>query len=337
MRPFDYEVPQTAVAAVSMAEGPAPSHVTSTHQFVGGGTTLLDLMKLDVMRPSRVIDITRLEDKALRQVKAEQGLLRIGALVTMAELSDNRMIVRDYPVLRDTLWQAASPQLRNMARLGGNVLQRTRCPYFRDTTYSQCNKRDPGSGCAALDGFNRMHAVLGTSDSCIATYAGDWAQALVALDANVEILGAEGPRVIRFAELHRLPGDRPNVETTLAPGELVTGFTVSGGPWPRSAYVKVRDRASYEFASASVAVALRMAGDRLSDVRLALGGVATVPWRARKAEARLNGMALTEDAARAAAEAEFADAITREHNAYKVPLGKATIVRALMQAKAMEA
>ncbi|BBC72588.1 FAD-binding molybdopterin dehydrogenase [Altererythrobacter sp. B11] len=337
MRPFDYETPPTAIAAVGLAEGFAPSHATSLNQYVGGGTTLLDLMKLDVMRPARLVDITRLEDKRLRQVAKDGDMLRIGALVTMSALSDDRMIARDYPVLRDTLWQAASAQLRNMARLGGNVLQRTRCPYFRDTTYEQCNKRDPGSGCAAMDGFNRLHAVLGTSGDCIATYPGDWAQALIALDANVEILGTEGPRVIRFAELHRAPGATPHIETTLAPGDLITGFTVPGGPWPRSTYVKVRDRASYAFANASAAVALRMDGDAAADVRIALGGVATVPWRARKAEALLKGRPLTEEAATAAAEAEFADATAREHNAFKIPLGKATIVRALMQAKAMEA
>ena len=337
MRPFDYETPTSAVQAVNLGEAAAPSHATATAQYIGGGTTLLDLMKLDVMHPSRLVDITRLEDKSLRQVKVDDGVLRLGALVSMAQLSDDRMIARDYPILRDTLWQAASAQLRNMARLGGNVLQRTRCPYFRDTTYEQCNKRDPGSGCAAMDGFNRMHAVLGTSDQCIATYAGDWAQGLVALDANVEILGPNGPRVIRFEELHRQPGTTPHIETSLAPGELITGFAVPAGPWPRSLYVKVRDRASYAFANASAAVALRMQGDTASDVRIALAGVATIPWRARKAEAMLKGQPLTEAAAQAAAEAEFAGAVTHEHNAYKVPLGKATIVRALMQAKTMEA
>jgi xanthine dehydrogenase YagS FAD-binding subunit len=336
MRPFEYRTPSDAVSAVALAGEPAPSHVTSLAQFVGGGTTLLDLMKLDVMRPARLIDITRISDKALKQVKRGDDGLHIGALVTMAELADDRMIASDYPVLRDTLWQAASAQLRNMARLGGNVLQRTRCPYFRDTTYRQCNKRDPGSGCAALDGFNRMHAVLGTSESCIATYPGDFAQALIALDANVELLGAEGPRVIRFAELHRPPGDTPHIETALRPGDLVTGFLVPGDKWPRSTYVKVRDRASYAFANASAAVALKMDGDIARDVRIALGGVATVPWRAAKAEARLRGQRLTESAAQAAAEAEFADAVVQRHNAYKVPLGKATIVRALIQAKAME-
>ena len=336
MRPFAYQAPTDAAAAVGMAHVAAASHVGSPVQYMGGGTTLLDLMKLDVMRPATVVDLTRIDGKAFRSVdKTDQGL-RIGALVPMAELSDNRMIARDYPVLRDTLWMAASAQLRNMARLGGNVLQRTRCPYFRDTTYTECNKREPGSGCAAMNGFNRLHAVLGTSDQCIAMYPGDWAQALIALDATVDVLGANGPRTMRFADLHRPPGTTPHIETTLAPGEMITGFVVPGGPWPRSLYVKVRDRESYAFANASAAVALDMDGDTARDVRIAIGGVATVPWRARQAEALLKGRPLTEAAATAAAEAEFAGAVTHEHNAFKVPLGKATIIRALMQAKAME-
>ena len=337
MRPFAYEAPTQPAQAVRLAAGQGPSHVTGQVQYMGGGTTLLDLMKLDVMRPLAVVDIKRLDGRAFRMVsKGERGL-RIGALMPMAELSDHPMIARDYPVLRDTLWLAASAQLRNMALLGGNVLQRTRCPYFRDTSYTQCNKREPGSGCAALDGFNRLHAVLGTSDRCIAMYPGDWAQALIALDALVEIIGPAGPRSIRFAELHRPPGTSPHIETNLQSGDLITGFVVPGGPWPRSTYVKVRDRDSYAFAHASAAVALDMDGDVARDVRIALGGVATVPWRATRAEAMLKGKPLTEAAAMAAAEAELAPAVTREHNAFKVPLAKATIVRALMQATAMEA
>ena len=337
MRPFDYEAPTDPTAAVALARGAASSHIDSPVQYMGGGTTLLDLMKLDVMRPTTVIDISRLDAKPLRMVQKTSAGLRIGALVPMAQLSDDQMIARDYPVLRDTLWMAASAQLRTMARLGGNVLQRTRCAYFRDTSYAQCNKRDPGSGCAALDGSNRLHAVLGTSPSCIAMYAGDWAQALIALDASIEILGVDGPRSIRFADLHRLPGNTPHIETSLAPGELITAFVIPGGPWPRSLYVKVRDRDSYAFANASAAVALKMDGETAFDVRIALGGVATVPWRARKAEALLKGRPLTAALAEAAGKTEFADAQPREHNAFKVPLGQATIVRALMQAKGMEA
>lgn len=336
MRPFDYETPQDAAQAVALSEAAAQSHVGSPVQYIGGGTTLLDLMKLGVMRPERVVAIDGIGGDSLNAVKKTDQGLHIGALVSMAELADNGMIERDYPVLRDALWKAASPQIRNMARLGGNVLQRTRCPYFRDTTYDQCNKRVPGSGCAALDGFNRLHAVLGTSGSCIATYAGDWAQALVALDASVSVLGPDGPRVLPFSGLHRLPSDAPHIETTLKPGELITGFTIPDGPWPRSTYVKVRDRESYAFANASAAVALEMEGDIATDVRIALGGLATVPWRASKAEAQLRGRPLGEAAMEAAAEAEFADAVTHEHNAFKVPLGKATLIRALTEAKAME-
>jgi xanthine dehydrogenase YagS FAD-binding subunit len=283
-----------------------------------------------------VVDIKQLGGDAHRQVRQTSQGLRIGALVTMAELADHPMIARDYPVLRDGLWQAASAQLRNMARLGGNVLQRTRCPYFRDVTYRECNKRDPGSGCAAQNGYNRLHAVLGGSEHCIATYAGDWGHTLIALDAMVEVLGPSGPRAMRFADLHRLPGDTPHIETTLAPGELITGFLVPGGSWPRSRYVKVRDRQSYAFANASAAVALRMEGDVAQDIRIALGGMTTKPWRATKAEAMLRGKPITEAALNAAAQAEFAEAQPQEHNAFKVPLGKATLVRGVLETMAME-
>jgi len=337
MRPFTYERPTSVRDAVALAQSSGEAHVTAPVQYKGGGTNLIDLMKLDVMRPTRLVDITRLEGERLHTVERSPQGLRIGALVPMAVLADMPDVRRDFPVLTDALWLAASAQLRNMARLGGNVLQRTRCPYFRDTTYRECNKREPGSGCAAKDGFNRLHAVLGTSDQCIATYAGDWGQALIALDAYVEILSPEGPRSMLFADLHRLPGDTPWIETTLAPGELITGFVVPGGPWPRSKYLKIRDRESYAFANASAAVALALEGGIARDVRIALGGLATRPWRASKAEAMLRGQSLTEELAMAAAEAEFADAVAHEHNAFKIPLGKATIVRALMELQGMDA
>jgi xanthine dehydrogenase YagS FAD-binding subunit len=262
--------------------------------------------------------------------------LRIGSLVSMAQLHDDASVIRDYPILTESLWQAASQQLRNMARLGGNVLQRTRCSYFRDTSYDQCNKRSPGSGCAALEGANRGHAVLGTSDQCIAVYPSDWAPALIALDAQVEVLGKSGKRTVAFEHLHRLPGTTPHIETNLAPGELITAFIVPGGPRRRSLYRKIRDRQSYEFANASAAVAIDLDGEVLRDVRIGLGGVATVPWRARRAESLLRGRKLTEVSATAAAEAEFKDARTRKYNAFKVVLGKQTMVRALLEAQAME-
>ncbi|RAK51434.1 FAD binding domain-containing protein [Phenylobacterium deserti] len=336
MRPFTYERPKAIAEAVSMARSEGAGHVNAPVQYLGGGTTLLDLMKLDVMQPTRLVDISRLDDRLLRGVSRNREGLRIGALSSMAELADNGMLARDYPVLQQSLWLAASQQLRNMARVGGNVLQRTRCPYFRDTSYSECNKRIPGSGCAAMDGVNRLHAVLGVSDKCIAAYPGDWAQGLAALDAVVEVLGPGGARSVPFGELHRPPGETPHIETSLQPGELITGFVVPGEPWPRSLYRKVRDRESYAFANASAAVALRMRGDVAEDIRIGLGGVATTPWRARTAEGMLRGKPLTEAAIRAAAEAEFAQARPREHNRFKVALGPATITRALLEAKAME-
>ncbi len=336
MRPFAYEAALDPAAAVARASVPASAHVTSTVQFKGGGTTLIDLMKLDVMRPATVIDITSIRDDSMHQVLHSDRELRIGSLVSMGQLQADKSVVRDYPILTESLWQAASQQLRNMARLGGNVLQRTRCSYFRDTSYEQCNKRVPGSGCAALDGANRGHAVLGVSEHCIAMYPGDWAPALVALDANVEVLGKSGRRLFPFAQLHRPPGETPHIETTLAPGELITAFVVPGGPWRRSLYRKIRDRQSYAFANASAAIALKLDGNVVEDVRIGLGGVATTPWRAHRAEAALLGMRLTEASAAAAATLEFEGAQIRTQNAYKMPLGKQTMVRALLEAQAME-
>ena len=218
-----------------------------------------------------------------------------------------------YPVIAQSLQLAASQQIRNMASLGGNVLQRTRCTYFRDVSYAACNKRNPGSGCAAIDGFNRSHAVLGVSDHCIATYAGDFAQALIALDATVEIAGPKGARTIPFAALHRKPGDTPDIETTLQPGEMIASFMVPAAPWTRrSLYLKVRDRESYEFALASAAVALDLQNGDVRNARIALGGVATVPWRAKEAEAALRGKPVTAEMRGAAAEAAFAGAQGRE-------------------------
>jgi xanthine dehydrogenase YagS FAD-binding subunit len=336
MRPFSYEAPTDLATAVARASVSANSHATSPIQYKGGGTTLIDLMKLDVMRPEVLVDITGLRDEAMHRIDRSAGQLRIGSLVSMATLHEDQSIVRDYPLLTESLWQGASQQLRNMARLGGNVLQRTRCSYFRDPTFEQCNKRVPGSGCAALDGANRGHAILGTSEHCIALYAGDWAPALVALDARVEILGRSGLRTLDFAKLHRLPGTTPHIETNLVPGELITAIIVSGGPRRRSLYRKIRDRQSYQFANASAAVALELDGDIVRDVRIGLGGVATIPWRARKAEQALVGKRLNEASATAAAEVEFKDARTRKHNLYKVPLGKATMVRSLLEAQAMK-
>ncbi len=336
MRPFAFEASLTSAEAVARASVAAISHVASTVQFKGGGTTLIDLMKLDVMQPTTVIDITTIRDDSMHQVLRSDRELRIGSLVSMGQLHSDKSIVRDYPILTESLWQAASQQLRNMARLGGNVLQRTRCSYFRDISYEQCNKRVPGSGCAALNGANRGHAVLGVSEHCIAMYPSDWAPALVALDASVEVLGRSGKRLFPFAQLHRPPGTTPHLETVLAPGELITAFIIPSGPWRRSLYRKIRDRQSYAFANASAAIALKLEGDVVSDVRIGLGGVATTPWRAHKAEAALRGRCLTEASATEAAVVEFTGAQTRKQNAYKVPLGTQTMVRALLEAQAME-
>src|SRR5262245_42938504 len=331
MRPFSYQRLQQPSDIASL------QNLSSRDAFIAGGTTLLDLMKLDVMRPERVLDLDALSQTDLGSIEIADNGLYLGALVRMVDAADHQHVRDNYPVIGDTLNLAASQQIRNMASLGGNVLQRTRCPYFRDTSWSACNKREPGSGCAAIGGFNRMHAVLGTSDNCIATYPGDFAQALMALDADVLLMSPQGDRTIRFSELHIEPTDQPNIESTLLPGELIRAFRVPAGPWTRrSAYVKVRDRESYEFAMASAAVALHLDGDIVSEVRIALGGVATVPWRAREAESRLTGKQLDEAAALNAAEAAFADARAYQHNGFKIELGKATLVRALLQVKAME-
>ena len=328
MRPFAYErasSPETALAALRT------DRATS---FLAGGTTLIDLMKLDVMRPERVIDINAL---GADEIEIGADRLRLGASVRMADAEAHEELRRRVPVLSQSLALAASTQIRHMATLAGNVLQRTRCPYFRDVSWSACNKREPGSGCAAMEGFSRQHAVLGTGEACIATYPGDFAQALIALDATVEVVGRSGRRQIPFSRLHVPPGQTPEVETTLGPDELILGFEMPVEPWlRRSLYLKIRDRASYEFALASAAVALDLDGATIRQARIALGGVATVPWRAREAEQALIGRVPDEASCQLAADIAFADARPREHNAYKPALGRQTVVRALLQAAAME-
>jgi xanthine dehydrogenase YagS FAD-binding subunit len=336
MRPFVFERAETPADAVFAAS--RQEHGAGEVQLLAGGTTLIDLMKLDVMRPEIVIDINALGRTALGRIEADTDRLRLGALVRMADAADHPVVHRDYPVIAQSLLLAASAQLRNMASLAGNALQRTRCTYFRDVSYTACNKRNPGSGCAAMGGFNRMHAVLGTSDQCIATYAGDFAQALIALDANIEVVGPAGSRSLPFSALHRLPRDTPDIETTLRPGEMISSFFIAAAPWTRrSLFVKVRDRESYEFAVASAAVVLDLADGLVRSSRIALGGVATMPWRAERAEDTLRGKPIDERTAWAAAEAAFAEAAPRKHNAFKVELGKRTLVRALQGAAALPA
>jgi len=337
MRRFAYSRADDARAAVGAATG-VPGHriapTSAPVQFIAGGTTMLDLMKLDVMRPQALVDINSLATEH-GSISVDQGGLRLGAFVHMAAAAEHPDVLRDYPVIAESLHLAASAQLRNMATLGGNVLQRTRCSYFRDLAWNACNKRVPGSGCAALEGVNRRHALLGVSEKCIAAYPGDLALALVALDATVETVGPGGKRTVPFERLHT-GSDMPEVETVLMPGEIITAFVVPAGAWTRrSTYVKVRDRQSYEFAVTSAAVALDLDGDTVREARVALGGVAYRPWRAHAAEALLKGRKLDTSLATGAAHAAFADAQPREHNRFKIELGQRTIERALLQARAM--
>ena len=331
MQAFIYERVTNPASAIAAASGQNSAH------YLAGGTTLFDLMKLDVMRPHTVIDINPLGGTAHGRIELGRSGLRLGALVRMADAADHPQIREQYPVIAQSLQLAASQQIRNMASLGGNVLQRTRCPYFRDTAYAACNKRDPGSGCAAIGGFNRSQAVLGTSDKCIAAYAGDFAQALIALDAAVEITGRGGTRTIPFTGLHRKPGETPDKETALLPGDLIVSFLVPAAAWTRrSLYLKVRDRQSYEFALASAAVALDQQNGTIRNARIAVGGVATVPWRATEAEALLSGKPINEQNVKLAADAAFAAAKGYGHNDFKIELGKRTLSRALQQAAALE-
>lgn len=336
MRNFEYlRAPDVAAAIRAAATDERMAPTRAPAQFLAGGTTLLDLMKLDTMRPEQVIDINDLGTR-YGVIEGDRHSLHLGAFVHMAEAADHPLIQSEFPVIAQSLQLAASAQIRNMATLGGNVLQRTRCNYFRDPSWPQCNKREPGSGCGALHGVNRKHAVLGTSNACIATYPGDFAQALIALDAKAEIAGPNGARAIPFESLHVAPGNTPDVETILMPAEVITGFQIDGNA-RRSLYLKVRDRQSYEFALASAAVVLDMRGDSVNNARIALGGVATKPWRAREAESLLKGHPLTIQVARRAADAAFANAITHGENDFKPELGRRTLVRALLRASAMEA
>jgi xanthine dehydrogenase YagS FAD-binding subunit len=291
---------------------------------------MVDLMRGDLAGPQRLVDIGHLH--GLSAIDVSGSTLRLGALVRMADAAEDPVLRRDYPALTESLQLAASQQLRNAATLGGNILQRTRCPYFRDGV-SACNKRVPGAGCTALDGEDREMALFGTSDKCIATYPGDWGTALAAFDTSVEIRSAAGQRTVPFAKFHTAYGDDPAVETVLKPGEIVTAILVQPTKAGRkSTYLKVRDRQSYAYAVVSAAVALEMDGDTVSSARVALGGVASKPWRAPTAEAALIGRKLTPETAMQAGEAAFEGAVPRRHNAFKVQLGQRAVVRALLTA-----
>ena len=325
MKNFAYQRPGTLLEAARMlADHP-------DWQVLAGGTTMVDLLKLDVIAPAGVVDITGLRELQGHEVGADS--IRFGALARMADVGDDKALRATCPALSESLWRAASPQLRHAARLGGNVLQRTRCLYFRDTSYA-CNKRLPGSGCAALDGGStHSHALLGGSNQCVAMYPGDWAQALIAFDAVVTVSSVGGTRRIPFADLHRLPGERPDLEVNLQPGEIVTQIEVPiSAPMKASHYLKARDRQSYAFAAVSAAVGLQMSGNEVVDVRIALGGVAAKPWRATAAEASLRRKPFNEAAAREAGRIAFLDAKPLEGSAYKIALGADVVAGALMTA-----
>jgi xanthine dehydrogenase YagS FAD-binding subunit len=324
---FEYvEVPDVAAAARAGS--------AANTKFIAGGTTLVDLMKLDVERPTRVVDLNTLirRDASLGTVsERSDGGVRLGALAHMSDVAWDARVQERYPLVSQSLLLAASGQLRNMATMGGNILQRTRCPYFRDVAMA-CNKRRPGSGCSALQGINRSHAILGTSSHCIATHPSDFAVALAALGATVNVRGTGGDRAIPFADFHTLPGATPERETTLRPGEVITSIDLPALPYARrSMYLKVRDRASFAFALASAAVALDLDAGRIRDARVALGGIATKPWRSSEAERALIGMPATRATFAAAANAALAGATPRRDNAFKVELAKRTLVRALTQ------
>ncbi|HYR33496.1 MAG TPA: xanthine dehydrogenase family protein subunit M, partial [Burkholderiales bacterium] len=299
-------------------------------RFVAGGTTLLDLMKLNVERPERVVDINRLGLDKIEPLAG--GGLKVGATVRNADLARHPVVQRDYAVLSQALLAGASGQLRNMATTGGNLLQRTRCMYFRDTA-TPCNKREPGTGCSAIGGANRTLAILGTSEHCIATNPSDMNVALAALEATIHVQGINGGRSIAIADFHLLPGSKPQRETLLEPGDLITHVTLpTPVPGSRSLYLKLRDRASYEFALASAAVVVNVEGGRIARARIALGGVGTKPWRSTEAEEVLAGQPVGEPAFRRAADTALRDARPQSQSGFKVELARRCLVHALKEA-----
>jgi xanthine dehydrogenase YagS FAD-binding subunit len=301
-----------------------------TAKFIAGGTNLIDLMKEDVERPSRLIDISRLPLKTVEETAG--GGLRIGALVPNSDLAYHPLIEQRYPLLGSAILAGASQQLRNMASTGGNLLQRTRCFYFYDTA-TPCNKREPGSGCSAIDGRNRISAILGTSEACIATHPSDMCVALAALEARVHVTGPQGARVFAFDDFHRLPGDTPQIDTNLHPDEIVTAVELPAkGFTTNYSYLKIRDRLSYAFALVSIAAALELESGTIKEARLALGGVAHKPWRDTAAEAALRGQAANQASFTRAADLLLRDAKGYEHNTFKIDLARRGIVRTLTQA-----
>jgi len=330
MNPFSYSRVNDADQALAELSGKPEG------KFLGGGTNLVDLMKMGVETPTQLIDINRVPLAQIEELPGGKGV-RIGAVARNSDVAEHDLIKTRYPVLSEALLAGASPQLRNMATVGGNLLQRTRCYYFYDPAFPQCNKRNPGSGCGALDGFNRIHAILGQSEQCIATHPSDMCVAMAALEAVVRVRGPKGEREIKFEDFHRLPGNTPERDANLAADELIVAVDLPGTPFAeRSHYLKVRDRASYAFALISVAAALDLdSSKKIKAVRLALGGVAHKPWRAYKAEKELVGKNADEKTFRAAAEAELAAAKGYKHNSFKIELAKRAIVRALTNVTAI--
>ena len=330
MEQFSFVSAKSEAQAAEAAARSATAQIGASVRYVAGGTNLVDLLKLDVERPKQVVDINALE---LSRIEPLNGGLRIGALARNSDVANDATVKRDYAVLSEAILSGASPQIRNMATTAGNLVQRTRCPYFRDLAH-KCNKREPGSGCDAIEGHNRMLAILGTSEHCIATNPSDQNVALMALEAVVEIRGAGsrngGERTVPIGEFYKLPGTTPQIETVLEPGDLITAVTL---PRPvagaRSGYLKLRDRAAYEFALASTAVVIGVSGGKVTHARVALGGVGTIPWRSHEAEAVLMGKPATREQFVRAAEAALKDAKPQSENGFKVELAKRCIVHAL--------
>ncbi|MCB9056698.1 MAG: xanthine dehydrogenase family protein subunit M [Chitinophagales bacterium] len=319
---FEYSRTSSVKAALDvLAKNPGAS-------FIAGGTNLVDLMKKGVATPQRLVDINNLP---LKQISIDAKGLTIGALALNSDVAENEKVKKNYPLLVQAINAGASAQLRNMATIGGNIMQRTRCTYFYDTTLP-CNKRKPGSGCGALKGYNRMHAIFGASDKCIAVQPSDMSVALAALDATVMVSSSKGERKIPFTDFHRLPGDIPEKDNNLQPGELITAIHVPVNSFNKNHYLKIRDRASYAFALVSVAVALKVNGNIIQSARLAMGGVAHKPWRLKQAEEMLTGSAIHDLSFAKLTDNIMQDAKTYEHNAFKIKLGKAAIAEAINKA-----
>ena len=330
MKTFEFNRPVDAATAIASAGEAKTAQQGAEVRFLAGGTTLVDLMKLNVETPARVLDVNRLPFDKIEATP--DGGLKIGATVRNADLARHPTVERDYAVLSQAILQGASAQLRNMATTGGNLLQRTRCVYFRDTAMP-CNKREPGSGCPAINGFNRSLAILGTSEHCIASNPSDMCVAMAALEATIHVQGSQGAREIPIGDFHLPPGDTPHRETVLEPGDLITHVTL---PPPiagsKQLYLKLRDRASYEFALASAAIVINLTGENVSRVRIALGGVGTKPWRSPEAEGALAGRPANEANFRKAAEAALRDAKPQSENGFKIELAKRCLTHALKTA-----